>query len=178
METKPNPNTLLSAESQTIIRKMLDSLDALCCNNRLWNYDELEKAMEQMLQGDFSTPSFSRHRHKLAYLLIHRQILHLLSLEAQISEMKKEKELVGTRHAVSESKDEKEKMKKESEPNLENRKKQTGEMTEPQPETSAANANHTCKTSPVFQRKKRRGVTTYHPNKSPPQKKMRGKVAH
>ncbi len=173
METKPNPNTLLSAESQTIIRKMLDSLDALCCNNRLWNYDELEKAMEQMLQGDFSTPSFSRHRHKLAYLLIRRQILHLLSLEAQISEMKneKEKELEGTQHDVSESKDEKEKMRKENNPDIGNRKKQTDEMIAPQPETSAANANHTCKTSPVFQRKKRRGVTTCHPNKSPPQKK-------
>lgn len=86
------PNTQLSHESQAAIRKMLLTLDALCGNNNLWRYEELEKAMEQMFQGDFSTPTFSRPRLKLAYLIIRRQILHLLTLEKEKAEWKKGKE--------------------------------------------------------------------------------------
>lgn len=90
METTPTPNTTLSHESQAAIRKMLLLLDALCGNNSLWKYEELERAMEQMFQGNFSVPSFSRPRLKLAYLIIRRQILHLLTLESSIQQEKEE----------------------------------------------------------------------------------------
>lgn len=92
METTPTPNTLLSEESQATIRKMLLSLDALCGNNSLWKYDDIERAMEQMFQGDFSVPIFRYPRLRLAYIIIRRQILHLLSLEKEIAEWKKESE--------------------------------------------------------------------------------------
>ena len=155
----------LSEESQAVIRKMFDTIDTMLCNTS-WNAREVEKAMEQMLQGDFTTPSFSHHRMKLTYLLIRRQILHLLSLEAQIREMKNEKGIVGTRRAVSERKEEK--MRKENEPEHENAKKQTEEITELQQETSAPNTNYIGKSSHDSQRKTRRAATTSPPNKPPP----------
>ena len=156
---------LLSVENQAVIRKMFDTIDTMLCNTS-WNAREVEKAMEQMLQGDFTTPSFSHHRMKLTYLLIRRQILHLLSLEAQIREMKNEKGIVGTRRAVSERKEEK--MRKENEPEHENAKKQTEEITELQQETSAPNTNYIGKSSHDSQRKTRRAATTSPPNKPPP----------
>ena len=89
MESTPTTLQQLSPESQIVIRKMLGTINSMFAKFVFWDSNKLEKAVERMLQGDFSVPSFSHPRLKLAYLIMRRQILHLLTLENSINENKK-----------------------------------------------------------------------------------------
>ena len=88
MKTTVTSSQQLSADSQELIRRMFRNIDSMLVRYIFWKSHELENAMEQMLQGDFTTPTFSHQEIKVAYLIIRRQILHILSLESTINENK------------------------------------------------------------------------------------------
>ena len=88
MKTTVTSSQQLSADSQELIRRMFRNIDSMLVRYIFWKSHELENAMEQMLQGDFTTPTFSHQEIKVAYLIIRRQILHILCLESTINENK------------------------------------------------------------------------------------------
>lgn len=111
MESTPTTLQQLSPESQIVIRKMLGTINSMFAKFVFWDSNKLEKAVERMLQGDFSVPTFSHPRLKLAYLIIRRQILHLLTLENSLNENKKNREECEKIDELSKTKDDRKSIK-------------------------------------------------------------------